>query len=773
MKSQVEENQRMNGGSMSTLPLVENIQSKDERLVKRSSILPNLVSCDIISDDQSIIGSRTLSGDSQCLENYPFLSMVGQQPLNNTILGRERAVIDSTRNIGCDNIEGNVIFGFKNSRYFDNEVQSIKNMDSKLKQTNERRAGRPPLDRSDYFCQICSATKTPQWRYISVSSVESKLRVCNACWMKQRKKRDGKCMPMQLGMNSGLNCPNIGGLLKTTKSGLNKENYDPQRQSYTREIGGMGYKISGISKNSMEKDRNTPIINTGANKDCKIASCEVTDNFNGYVPSEGFKNDKLGCNANNGAITGGSQCVKPISFRSSPYLVNTGTCSNSIFDCKICGGSDRCYCSSLIIPQSISLASMIANNATENSGNLISSSNEGIHYNLNNVSPNKILSVEVSDQNDATGTSYRSGSSSSLGLNNQCIQNVCVGDQIAEAHVDEGNNFGNFPTIEKPIFDINCAIETMENNVNAGIEESYVENCQNVNISISIEESPIHSIHQSPKQNSCADSYPGMISCKLNSGLVTRKCSDNRSNLTSNNKLSVSTPVHHQASTTVSPNTNYCNISSYTSSPCQSFSTYDGPFLEDPNKTMYISSGVYFYSSSETNRWNEDTPVQSSIDLNSCIGNSNNTEDGDKAEVLPFPLDQDAHSSALSQSNEQIENEQTNYSIFNKHLAATEPWNSDYLHIDMFCITSTEKTTVSSEAPDSVPHYSVGPKFFNASVPCTTPAVYPVEVQQGDESSSQNGCNSWDFDSSSISCIDTWQNPLWYDSYSNGYCKLS
>lgn len=777
MKSQIEENQRMNGGSMSVLPLVDNVQGKDERLVKRSNILPNLVSCDLISDDQSIIGSRTLSGDSQCLENYPFLSMVGQQPLNNSILG-ERAVIDSVRNVGCDNNgEGSVIFGIKNNRYFDNDIQSIKNMDSKLKHTNERRAGRPPLDRSDYFCQICSATKTPQWRYISVSSVESKLRVCNACWMKQRKKRDGKCMPLQLGMNGGFNCSNIGGLLKAPKSGINKENYDPQRQSYTRDIGGIGYKINGIvGKNSMENDRNAPIINAGVNKDCKTVSCELTENLNGYVSNEGLKNDKVGCNANNGAIAG-SQCVKPISFRSSPYSVSGGTCSNSIFDCKTCGSNNRCYCSSLIIPQNISLTTVVANNATECSGKAISNSNEGLHYSLNNIITDQIPSMEVSDPTNTTGISYKNDSSDSLDLNNKCIQNVCTDEnkltEAAHSHADLGKNLDNFSASEKPTFDLNC-VETGENNVNAGLEEPYVGNCQSINTSNSIEESPINSIHQSPKQNSGVDPYPSRISSKLNSGLVARKCSDNRSSLTSCNKLSVSTPVHHQASTTVSPNTNYCNISSYTSSPCQSFSTYDGPFLEDPNKTMYISSGVYFYSSSETSRWNEDTSVQSSIDLNSCVGNSNNTEDGEKVEALPFPLDQDTHSNTLSQSNGQIENEQTNYAIFNKHLATTEPWNSDYLHIDMFCIASAEKNALSSETSDSVvPHYSVGPKFFNASVPCTIPAVYPAEVQQGDENSSQNGCNSWDFDSSSISCIDTWQNPLWYDSYSNGYCKLS
>ncbi|OII74611.1 gata type DNA binding domain-containing protein [Cryptosporidium ubiquitum] len=777
MKSQVETNQRMDGGSISNLPLIENIQSKDNRLVNRNNILPSLVSCDLLSDDQSLIGSRTLSGDSQCLENYPFLTVIGQQGLNNTISGGERVLIDSVRNVGCDsNGEGDMIFGLKNNRYFDADIQSIKSMDSKLKQTNERRAGRPPLDRSDYFCQICSATKTPQWRYISVCSVESKLRVCNACWMKQRKKRDGKCLPLQIGMSNNLNCSNIGGLLKTSKIGVNKENYDSQRQSYTRGgMSGVGYKISGIvSKNIIANGRSISITN-GVSKDCKAVSHDLVDNLKTYVSNDNLKNDTVSCNVNAGMSNG--QCIKPISFRSSPYSVSTATtCSNSTFDCQSCG-SQRCYCSSLIGPQGISLTSTVSSDPLEGSGKLVPGPNKiKMHCNFNkSISIDKLSSLDlVCGSANATGMNYKNnGSNSSLDLNNQCNQNVFIdSNKLSETHVDERRNLvENFSISEKLSFDINCGIETGESNIKTGIEESYGGNCLKVNASNISEESPINSIQQSPKQNSNIDSYQSRIGGKLNNGLLTRKCSDNRNNFISGGKFSVSTPVHHQASTTVSPNTNYCNISSYTSSPCQSFPTYDGPFLEDPNKTMYISSGVYFYPNTETNRWTEETPVQSSVGLNSCVGNSN-TESEEKVEALSFPLDQDTHNT-LSQNNEPIEHEQANYTIFNKHLVNAESWNCDYLHIDMFCIPTADKTPISSEASTSVPHYSVGSKFFNSSVSCTLPTVYSAEVQQEDESSSQNDCNSWDFDSSSISCMDTWQNPLWYDSYSNGFCKLS
>ncbi|KAH8584657.1 GATA type DNA binding domain fused to an AT hook [Cryptosporidium sp. chipmunk genotype I] len=776
MKSQIETNRGMNGGPI-TIPLIENIiQSKDDRLVKRSNILPNLTSCDLLSDDQSLIGSRTLSGDSQCLENYPFLSMIGQQPLNNAI-SNERILIDSVRNVGCDsNTEGDMIFGYKNTRYFDTEIQSIKNMDSKLKQTNERRAGRPPLDRSDYFCQICSATKTPQWRYISVCSVESKLRVCNACWMKQRKKRDGKCLPLQIGMNNNLNCPNIG-LLKTQKIGVNKENYDPQKQSYTR-VGGVGYKISGmVGKNLIANGRNVSMITNGANKDLKVAPHDLTENLNPYVANDNLKNDTTSCNINT-AINNG-QCIKPVSFRSSPYSVSaSAACSNSTFDCQTCGSSQRCYCSSIIGLQGVSLTNVITNDLSEESGKIVSSSSEvGIHCSFNsNISIDKAPSIDVCGQTNATGMNYKNNGSNSslLDISNHCTQNVFIdGNKLSETHIDERRSLvENFSMSEQISFDINCAIETCENNLKVGLEESYGGNCLKVNVTNNIEESPLNSTRQTPTQSSSIDSYPGRVGSKFSNGLLSRKCSDNRINLISSNKFSVSTPVHHQASTTVSPNTNYCNISSYTSSPCQSFSTYDGPFLEDPNKTMYISSGTYFYSNTETNRWNEETPVQSSVGLSSCVGNSNNTENEEKMETLSFPLDQDTHNNALSQNNEQIEHDQVNYTIFSKHLVPTESWNCDYLNIDMFCIPTTDKTSISSEASTSA-HYSVGSKFFNSSVSCTIPAAYSAEVQQEDESSSQNDCNSWDFDSSSISCIDTWQNSLWYDSYSNGFCKLS
>lgn len=772
MKSQIETNQRMDGGSISTLPLIKNvIQSKDDRLVNRNNVLPNLVSCDLLSDDQSIIGPRTLSGDSQCLENYPFLNIMSQQQLNNAISG-ERLLIDSVQNVSCDsNNKGSVIFGFKNNRYFDTDIQSIKSMDGKLKQTNERRAGRPPLDRSDYFCQICSATKTPQWRYISVCSVESKLRVCNACWMKQRKKRDGKCLPLQISVNNNLNCSNINGLLKTPKIGVNKENYDSQRQSYARG-NGVGYKVGGIISKNIASSRNIS-MNAGVNKDCKAVSRDLTENLKAYVSNDNLKNDAVNCNTSTEINNG--QCIKPVSFRSSPYLVSTGvTCSNSTFDCQSCGGNQRCYCS-LIGPQGISLTGTLANDTSEGSGKLVSGPNRiGMHCNFNkNASLDKTSSIDVVCGSSTNGMNYKNnGSNSSLDLNNRCTQNIFIdNNKLSETHIDERQNLvDNFPINEQLSFDINCGVETGENNIKTGIEESYGGNCLKVNATNSIEESPINSIHQSPRQNSNIDSYPSRIGGKLSNGLLARKCSDSRNNFISGNKFSVSTPVHHQASTTVSPNTNYCNISSYTSSPCQSFPTYDGPFLEDPNKTMYISSGVYF--NTETNRWNEDTSVQSSVGLNSCVGSSNNTENEEKAEALTFPLDQDTHN-ALSQNNEQIEHEQANYTIFNKHLVTTESWNCDYLHIDMFCIPTADKTQINSEASTSVPHYSVGSKFFSSSASCNIPAVYSAQVQREDENSSQNDCNSWDFDSSSISCMDTWQNPLWYDSYSNGFCKLS
>ncbi|KAJ1614593.1 GATA type DNA binding domain fused to an AT hook [Cryptosporidium canis] len=766
MKSQAGPSQRINGGSINSLPLIENvIQTKDERLVKRSNILPNLVSCDLISDDQSLIGSRTLTGDSQCLESYPFMNNAGQPSIGNTILG-EQVMMGSARNIAGDNNGEGVIFGFKSNRYFETDIQSLKSMDSKLKQTNERRAGRPPLDRSDYFCQICSATKTPQWRYISVCSVESKLRVCNACWMKQRKKRDGKCLPIQLGMSNGLNCSGIGGILKTSKIGVNKENYEPQRQSYAREINGIGYKMGGIvGKPPIINDRST-IINSGVSADGKAASRELADNLNNYVSNESLKN-KTGCGASNIAASGG-QCAKSTSLRSSPYSMGTGNaCQNSIFDCQTCG-SNRCYCSSLIVPSGVSLNSVMTSNITECPGKLISGQNKGQQYSFN-VS-DKIPSIDICGQSNASRISYNDTNDSILDLGSQCIRNICIDDsKLTETNIDEGNNLENFPIVEKPIFDLNCGMDHTESNVGSGIEEPYVSNCLNV-VSNSAEESPINSIQQSPKQNSNTDSYPSRATGKVGNGFISRKCSDSRNNSISN-KISVSTPVHHQTSTTVSPNTNYCNISSYTSSPCQSFSTYDGPFLEDPNKTMYISSGAYF--NSDASRWSEDTPVQSSMDLGSCVGNSTNTDSGEKIEPLPFPLDQDTHSSTLSQSNEQIDNEQVNYGLFNKHLATTESWNSDYLHIDMFSIPSADKTTLNSETSTSVHSFSISSKFFSSSVSCNIPAVYSPGAHRDDENSSPNDCNSWDFDSSSISCIDTWQNPLWYDSYSNGYCKLS
>ncbi|KAK9174362.1 GATA zinc finger family protein [Cryptosporidium meleagridis] len=776
MKSQIETNRNMIGGGSITIPLIENIiQSKDEKLVKRSNILTNLTSCDILSDDQSLIGTRTLSGDSQCLENYPFLNMLGQQPLNNVISG-DRILIDSVRNVGGDgNSEGDMIFGYKNTRYFETEIQSMKNMDSKLKQTNERRAGRPPLDRSDYFCQICSATKTPQWRYISVCSVESKLRVCNACWMKQRKKRDGKCLPLQIGMNNNLNCSNIG-LLKTQKIGINKENYDSQRQSYSRGMGGVGNKISGIvGKNLVANGRDVPIMTNRVSKDRKAIPHDLTDHLNVYIPNDNLKNDPTSCNLN--ATINNGQCIKPISFRSSPYSASSNlACSNSTFDCQTCGNNQRCYCSSLIGFQGISLTNAITNDISEGSGKLVSGSSEvGLHCGYSNISIDK-PSIDICNQANTTGMSYKNTSSKSslLEINNHCVQNIFIDDnKLAETHVDERHNLAeNFSISEQLSFD-NCSLDAGENNIMVGIEESYGGNCLKLNVVNNAEESPINSIHQSPTQSSSIDSYPSRVGGKLSNSVLSRKCSDSRNSLVSGNKFSVTTPVHHQASTTVSPNTNYCNISSYTSSPCQSFSTYDGPFLEDPNKTMYISSGTYFYSNTETSRWSEETAVQSSVGLSSCVGNSNNTENEEKVETLSsFPLEQDTHNT-LSQNNEQIEHDQANYTIFNKHLVAAESWNCDYLNIDMFCIPTTDKNPISSEASTSVPHYSVGSKFFNSSVSCTLPTVYSAEVQQEDESSSQNDCNSWDFDSSSISCIDTWQNPLWYDSYSNGFCKLS
>ncbi|KAF7457709.1 GATA zinc finger domain-containing protein [Cryptosporidium felis] len=745
MKSHIETNHRLNG-VISALPLIENtMQNKDDRLVKRNGVLPNLTSCDLVSDDQSFIGSRTLSGDSQCFESFPFVNI---QPLNHSI--NEERTVESSRNTSCDISENEMIFGFKDSRYFESEIRSLKNIDGKLKQTNERRAGRPPLDRSDYFCQICSATKTPQWRYISVCSVESKLRVCNACWMKQRKKRDGKCIPLHMGISSGLNCTGISGVIKTPKIGINKENHDPQRQNLVRGgggVAGMSYKMNRISgKNVNTGGSLSNIANSVVNKDCKIIPRGISDNLNSYICSESLKSDSLNCNNGNFSVSN-SQCIKQISFRSSPYSVNTGiVCSDSNVECKTCEGNACCCYTSIIGSQSISISTVVKN-ISDSSVKICS---KKLSTNCNNGNPIETAKTPLDPISGQTN--YNKGP-----LINSNFTKYSENTKI-ETHVDEkvSNMISNFSINERLVFDINASVDNLDINARKGGE--YFTGCSGVGSSNNPEESPIRDLNQSPSQN--------RIGNVLGNSLFSRQNPDNRTNLITGGKLSISTPVHHQASTTVSPNTNYCNISSYTSSPCQSFATYDGPFLEDPNKTMYISSSTFYYSSTDSGRWSEDAPTQAPVVMNSCINGSNNSENTGKIEGLSFSLDQDVHANSLSQVNEQLDHEQVNYTTYNKHLAVTESWSSDYLQVDMFCIP-TEKSSINSESSTSISHYSVGSKFYNASTACALSAGYSTGFPQESENSSQNDCNTWDFDSSSISCMDTWQNSFWYDSYSN------
>ncbi|KAH8739559.1 hypothetical protein FG386_001116 [Cryptosporidium ryanae] len=776
MESQIESNNRLNVGNIVGGVNLESIlPNKDDRLVKRSKVLSTLVSCDLISDNQSLLSSRTLSGDSQCLENYQYLSLIDQRKATHSVIDGDNKVIDSMKSNYEKNIDKDFIYGYKNN-FYDSDVHSIKGVDNKLKQSNERRAGRPPLDRSDYFCQICSATKTPQWRYISVCSVESKLRVCNACWMKQRKKRDGKCLPLQIGM-SNINCLRVSNTLKSSKVGINKENFDPQRQNYSGIVNNVGYKMNVPSGNGI-LSVNSSFTGVG-NGVCGSGSTQVRESGSKYIDDESSIGTGI-MSYSNGNFSNNVSFVKNVSFRSSPYSFDSKLPhpSNSASNCS-CDLTKDCFCKNIMEQNNVSL-SMNSNSIQDvNFGlNISNNRNNGVYCQGKDSENISMENVPLDDDHsiDSNNILYNNHNSkgSLLDYSTQDMQHIYnVNDKNIEqldrigSTDDQLNVINNLAINERIIYEIeNSIIESnsgskLDEPINGGIGSS----CTNQ----SPEMSPSENISKSPNQNqnvNCSSS----IARSANNNIGTRyNTENNRNYIISCGKLSISTPVHHQNSTTVSPNTNYCNMSSYASSPCQSFTAFDGPFIEDPSKTMCISmSNSFFYSNTDTGRWNEDSTIQAQIGV---LNGSNTEESNDKVETLPFTLGQDI-SDSLSQNNEHIEQDQTSYSIFNKQIELPETWSGECLPVDMFCIPS-EKTTLNSEASvTSNSHFTIGPKEFSGSSVCAIPLNYSTEVPQDNEHSSQNDCGTWDFDPSSISCIETWQNPLWYDSLSS-FCKLS
>ncbi|KAK6587617.1 GATA type DNA binding domain fused to an AT hook [Cryptosporidium xiaoi] len=773
MESQIESNNRLTINNITGVALENMLPNKDDRLVKRSKVLPNLVSCDLISDNQSLLSSRTLSGDSQCLENYPYLSLIDHRKIPHSVVDGDNKVIDSVCSSYENNVDREIIYGYKNN-FYDSDVNSVKGVDSKLKQSNERRAGRPPLDRSDYFCQICSATKTPQWRYISVCSVESKLRVCNACWMKQRKKRDGKCLPLQIGM-SNINCLGVGNVLKSSKVGINKENFDPQRQNYSGIINNINYKMNiTTGKGVLSVNNNFTGMGNGV---CGNGGAQVCEGGARYIDDCSLGGGMI--SYSNGNFSNSTSFMKNVSFRSSPYSFDSKIThqNDSTLNCS-CDLTKGCFCQN-IEQNNISLS--IGNNNVQDLDFGLDISNEksyGVYCQRKDNENIHAENISLDNHNINSKNVLHNGCNSKGSLLDYSTQDInhiyTVGDKNADqldiivSADDQLKVIGNLTANERIMYKIESSI--IEGSERSKLNEPITCGVGSTCTNQSPEMSPDKDNSKSPNKNQNVN-CSNRIGKIANNSVGTRYNTDNNRNyVVSCGKLSISTPVHHQNSTTVSPNTNYCNVSSYASSPCQSFTAFDGPFIEDPNKTMCASIGnSFFYSNTDAGRWNEDSTIQAQMVV---LNSSGTEENNEKVETLPFSLGREI-SESLSRNNEHIEQDQTGYSIFNKQMDLPESWSGECLPVDMFCIPS-EKATLNSEASTtSDPHFTIGQKEFSGSSVCTIPLGYSTEVPQDNEHSSQNDCATWDFDPSSISCIETWQNPLWYDSFSSSFCKLS
>ncbi|OII71523.1 gata zinc finger domain-containing protein [Cryptosporidium andersoni] len=607
------------------------------KLVKRGNDLSVVSSCDLISDSQSLVSVRTLSADSS-LDGYAYSNKfkitpsLGSKDPNEMIMVYHEN-LSNIYDLSCDS-----------------ESSLKSGMDCKLKHSNERRAGRPPLDRSDYYCQICSATKTPQWRYISVCSSEAKLRVCNACWMKQRKKRDTR--GMLFSMNNSI--------LRNSK--LNKENID---SNFIVSASQERY----IRSHNLSMERHSE----------KYELC-------------GYKRNS----------------IKPAPVRSNPYGNNALPIAIPVTSlCNICGSNNPCHCYS-----------------------------NYCHPNF--IENNTVLCTNHIQENETL--------SNITALNNHSLNDISLGQNSVISNHNISGNISIVPHNKAKTSNLDN-----RNSPNSNCNSDNNELIRSTNFKDCTRNS-----------DDCNSYYNGKSSMSSNCKSQTF-CNKNTY---INNKMSISTPVHHQSSTTVSPNTNYCNISSYTSSPCQSFTPYEGPFLEDPNKTMSMSSSLYYYANSQNNRWNEDTTVITTSNVRNyqtdmiptCVSDSITSNKTSS----PFVLDESVPSLSLSPtSNENVNN--SNDLLYNKSI---ESWNSEYLPIDLFSMVSASDKVVLSSQNSQITQ-------FNDALS----KIYPNSgsiVFTNNENNRQANCDSWDLEPSSVaSYIDTWQTNLWYDSYQSNYCKLS